>query len=106
MQILVPLHPVRSRPSLISPTRSNAVTVVHHPNRKFWVLEHSPTDVWPLFSGLSLSDSLFTFVPARIPLLYRRRHAIGLELLIDRSFGISSALTTSPDAAPSARELK
>jgi hypothetical protein len=29
----------------ISPTQRKTVTIVHHPTRKFWVLEHPPTEV-------------------------------------------------------------
>ena len=35
----------------ISPTQRKTVTIVHHPNRKFWVLEHPPKDVWPPVLG-------------------------------------------------------
>ncbi|GDX11444.1 hypothetical protein LBMAG57_32160 [Verrucomicrobiota bacterium] len=37
---------------LRSPPQSSAVlrksvTLLHHPNLRFWVLEHPPKDVWP-----------------------------------------------------------
>jgi hypothetical protein len=35
----------------ISPTQRKTVTIVHHPTRKFWVLEHPPTEVWPNVLG-------------------------------------------------------
>ncbi|HWL51305.1 MAG TPA: hypothetical protein VNQ90_02650 [Chthoniobacteraceae bacterium] len=35
----------------ISPSDRKSVTIVHHPNRKFWVLDHPPTDVWPFILG-------------------------------------------------------
>jgi hypothetical protein len=35
----------------ISPTQRKTVTIVHHPNRRFWVLEHPPTEVWPNVLG-------------------------------------------------------
>ncbi|MGY8675643.1 MAG: hypothetical protein ACKVHO_23975, partial [Verrucomicrobiia bacterium] len=35
----------------ISSTQRKSVTIVHHPYRKFWVLEHPPTDVWPPVLG-------------------------------------------------------
>jgi|GEM_PF-164219 len=31
----------------ISPTKRKSVTVLYHPNSKFWVLEHVPTSFWP-----------------------------------------------------------
>ncbi len=35
----------------ISATKRKSVTIVHHPNTKFWVLEHPPKDVWPSVLG-------------------------------------------------------
>ncbi len=35
----------------ISATKRKSVTIVHHPNTKFWVLEHPPKDVWPFVLG-------------------------------------------------------
>ncbi len=35
----------------ISDTKRKSVTIVHHPNSKFWVLEHPPNDVWPSVLG-------------------------------------------------------
>jgi len=35
----------------IAPTQRKTVTIVQHPKRKFWVLEHPPTDVWPPILG-------------------------------------------------------
>jgi len=35
----------------ISSTKRKFVTIVHHPNAKFWVLEHPPKDVWPSVLG-------------------------------------------------------
>jgi hypothetical protein len=32
----------------ISATKSKHVTIVHHPNSKFWVVEHTPKGVWPI----------------------------------------------------------
>ena len=35
----------------ISTTKRKHVTIVHHPNIKFWVVEHPPKDVWPSVLG-------------------------------------------------------
>jgi len=35
----------------ISATKRKIVTIVHHPNTKFWVLEHPPKGVWPSVLG-------------------------------------------------------
>ena len=35
----------------IAPTLRKIVTLVHHPRRRFWILEHSPKDVWPTILG-------------------------------------------------------
>ena len=35
----------------ISQTKRKTVTVIHHPNRCFWVLDHPPKDVWPPVLG-------------------------------------------------------
>jgi len=35
----------------ISPTRRKRVTVLYHPNSKFWVLDHPPSLVWPPILG-------------------------------------------------------
>ena len=35
----------------IAPTLRKTVTLVHHPSRQFWILEHSPIDVWPTILG-------------------------------------------------------
>ncbi len=35
----------------ISPTLRKSVTLVHHPNRRFWAVEHPPKDVWPPILG-------------------------------------------------------
>ena len=35
----------------ISNTKRKTVTIVHHPNTKFWVVEHPPKDVWPPVLG-------------------------------------------------------
>lgn len=35
----------------ISPTLRKTVAIVHHPDRKFWVLDHTPNDVWPPVLG-------------------------------------------------------
>jgi hypothetical protein len=35
----------------ITPTKRKTVAIVHHPNRKFWVLEHTPLAVWPSVLG-------------------------------------------------------
>ncbi len=50
----------------ISPTQRKVVTIEHHPSRKFWVLEHPPTEVWPNVLG---AFSLFF-----CSLLNTRRH--------------------------------
>jgi hypothetical protein len=31
----------------IAPTKRKTVTIIHHPNRCFWVIEYPPTDLWP-----------------------------------------------------------
>jgi hypothetical protein len=31
----------------ISATLRKSVTLLHHPNLRFWVLEHPPKDIWP-----------------------------------------------------------
>jgi hypothetical protein len=35
----------------ISPTKRKSVSIVHHPNSKFWVIEQPPNDVWPPILG-------------------------------------------------------
>jgi hypothetical protein len=35
----------------ISTTLRKSVSIIHHPNRKFWVLEHPPKAVWPPILG-------------------------------------------------------
>ena len=35
----------------ISSTRRRTVTIVHHPEAQFWVVEYPPTDVWPPILG-------------------------------------------------------
>ena len=35
----------------ISPTRRKRVTIVHHPERRFWVLEEDPKSVWTQVLG-------------------------------------------------------
>jgi hypothetical protein len=35
----------------ISATKRKSVTIVHHPDAKFWVLEQPPKDVWPSVLG-------------------------------------------------------
>jgi len=35
----------------ISATKRKSVSIVHHPNSKFWVVEHPPKDVWPSVLG-------------------------------------------------------
>lgn len=35
----------------ISATKRKSVTIVHHPNSKFWVVELPPEDVWPSILG-------------------------------------------------------
>ena len=35
----------------ITPTKRKTVTIIHHPNRKFWVIEHPPVAVWPSVLG-------------------------------------------------------
>ncbi len=35
----------------ISPTLRKSVTLVHHPGRRFWVVDHPPKDVWPPILG-------------------------------------------------------
>ncbi len=35
----------------LSPTQRKFVTLVHHPGRRFWVVEHPPKDVWPPILG-------------------------------------------------------
>lgn len=35
----------------IASTSRKSVTIVHHPNLKFWVADHPPKDVWPPILG-------------------------------------------------------
>ena len=35
----------------IATTARKSVAIIHHPNRKFWVLEHPPKNVWPCVLG-------------------------------------------------------
>ena len=35
----------------IATTLRKSVSLVHHPNRKFWVVEHPPKNVWPPILG-------------------------------------------------------
>ena len=35
----------------IATTLRKSVSIIHHPNRKFWVLEHPPKTVWPPILG-------------------------------------------------------
>ena len=35
----------------VAPTLRKTVTLVHHPRRRFWILEQPPKDVWPTISG-------------------------------------------------------
>lgn len=35
----------------IATTSRKSVTIVHHPGRKFWVVDHPPKDVWPTILG-------------------------------------------------------
>lgn len=35
----------------ISPSSLKSVAIIHHPNRKFWVVDHPPKDVWPPILG-------------------------------------------------------
>ena len=35
----------------IATTARKSVTIVHHPNLKFWVVDHPPKDVWPSILG-------------------------------------------------------
>ena len=35
----------------IAYTQKKSVTIVHHPNRRFWVVEHLPNDIWPPILG-------------------------------------------------------
>ena len=35
----------------IATTLRKSVSIVHHPNRKFWVVEHPPKNVWPPILG-------------------------------------------------------
>ena len=35
----------------IASTLRKTVTIVHHPQRRFWILDHPPTDVWPTILG-------------------------------------------------------
>jgi len=35
----------------IAPTRRKSVTIIHHPERRFWVVEHAPKSVWPTILG-------------------------------------------------------
>ena len=31
----------------IARTPKSSVTLIHHPQLRFWVVEHPPTDIWP-----------------------------------------------------------
>ena len=35
----------------IATTARKSVVIAHHPNRKFWVVEHTPKNVWPCILG-------------------------------------------------------
>jgi hypothetical protein len=35
----------------IGTTARNSVTVGHHPNQKFWVVDQDPKDIWPSILG-------------------------------------------------------
>jgi hypothetical protein len=35
----------------IATTARKSVTIIHHPNLKFWVVDHPPKDVWPPILG-------------------------------------------------------
>lgn len=35
----------------IAPTKRKTVTIVHHPNQQFWVIEQPPKTVWPAILG-------------------------------------------------------
>ncbi|MFZ4778445.1 MAG: hypothetical protein ACOYM3_24000 [Terrimicrobiaceae bacterium] len=35
----------------IATTARKSVAIIHHPNRKIWVLEHPPKNVWPCVLG-------------------------------------------------------
>jgi hypothetical protein len=35
----------------IGSTLKKRVTIIHHPTRRFWVVEHPPTAVWPPVLG-------------------------------------------------------
>lgn len=35
----------------IAPTNRKSVTILYHPNARFWVLEHPPTSLWPPILG-------------------------------------------------------
>ena len=35
----------------IAPTQRKRVTIVHHPNQRFWVLEEAPKAVWTTVLG-------------------------------------------------------
>jgi hypothetical protein len=35
----------------IAPTQRKTVTIAHHPQSRFWVLEHPPTTIWPPILG-------------------------------------------------------
>lgn len=35
----------------ITPTKRQSVTVLHHPDSQFWILEHAPTASWPTILG-------------------------------------------------------
>ena len=35
----------------IATTARKSVSIIHHPNHKFWVVEHPPKDVWPPILG-------------------------------------------------------
>jgi hypothetical protein len=39
------------RDQVIAPTSRKSVTVLYHPRRKLWVLEHSPNLTWPPILG-------------------------------------------------------
>jgi hypothetical protein len=35
----------------IATTSRKSVTIIHHPNLKFRIVDHPPKDVWPQISG-------------------------------------------------------
>ena len=35
----------------IATTARRSVVIIHHPNRKFWVVDHPPKSVWPSVLG-------------------------------------------------------